>query len=96
MGKRSRLNSRMATTKVEEESSSNLDMEDSMKQHEKLNVSDVGEPRDDVEQPPMTLKRIMALFSLACLVAAAQIPLYLIGGTLGNAFENPGANAQRL
>ena len=62
-------------------------MNDSIKQQEQFKLSDpdVGEPRDDVEQhPPMTLKRIMALLSLACLVSAAQIPLYLIGGTLGN------------
>ena len=40
--------------------------------------------REDVEQhPPMTFKRFMAIFSLGCLLAAAQIPLYLIGGALG-------------
>ena len=46
----------------------------------------------DVEAPPetfqahtpMTWKKFMAIFSLGCLLAAAQIPLYLIGGTLSN------------
>lgn len=45
---------------------------------------DVEQAREGVEQhPPMTFKRFMALFSLGCLLAAAQIPLYLIGGSLG-------------
>jgi hypothetical protein len=45
---------------------------------------DVEAPREGVEQhPPMTIKRFMAIFSLGCLLAAAQIPLYLIGGSLG-------------
>jgi len=44
---------------------------------------DIETPRDDTEQnTPMTFKRFMALFSLGCLLAAAQIPLYLIGGSL--------------
>lgn len=47
---------------------------------------DVEQAREGVEQhPPMTFKRFMALFSLGCLLAAAQIPLYLIGGSLGTA-----------
>ena len=33
---------------------------------------------------PMTWRKFMAIFSLGCLLAAAQIPLYLIGGTLSN------------
>ena len=38
---------------------------------------DVEEAREGVEQhPPMTFKRFMALFSLACLLAAAQIPVF--------------------
>jgi hypothetical protein len=45
---------------------------------------DVEQAREGVEQhPPMTFKRFMAIFSLGCLLAAAQIPLYLIGGALG-------------
>jgi hypothetical protein len=37
---------------------------------------DVELAREGVEQhPPMTFKRAMALFSLACLLAAAQIPV---------------------
>jgi len=45
---------------------------------------DVEKARDGVEQnPPMTFKRFMAIFSLGCLLAAAQIPIYLIGGALG-------------
>jgi hypothetical protein len=45
---------------------------------------DVEQAREGVDQhPPMTFKRFMALFSLGCLLAAAQIPLYLIGGALG-------------
>ena len=44
---------------------------------------DIESPRSDVEQhPPMTFKRFMAIFSLGCLLAAAQIPIYLIGGAL--------------
>ena len=38
--------------------------------------------------PPMNLKKFMAIFSLGCLLAAAQIPLYLIGGTLSNSPTN--------
>jgi len=38
--------------------------------------ADVELAREGVEQhPPMTFKRAMALFSLACLLAAAQIPV---------------------
>lgn len=38
---------------------------------------DVELAREGVEQhPPMTFKRFMALFSLACLLAAAQIPVF--------------------
>jgi hypothetical protein len=45
---------------------------------------DVEQAREGVEQhPPMTIRRFMAIFSLGCLLAAAQIPLYLIGGSLG-------------
>jgi len=44
---------------------------------------DVEEAREDVDQhPAMTWRRFMAIFSLGCLLAAAQIPLYLIGGSL--------------
>lgn len=44
---------------------------------------DVEQGQGGAEQhQPMTLKRFMAIFSLGCLLAAAQIPLYLIGGTL--------------
>ena len=50
----------------------------------KASKVDVEQAREDVEQhPPMTFKRFMAIFSLGCLLAAAQIPLYLIGGALG-------------
>lgn len=38
--------------------------------------TDVEVAREGVEQhPPMTFKRLMALFSLGCLLAAAQIPV---------------------
>jgi hypothetical protein len=44
---------------------------------------DVEAARPDVDQhPPMTFKRFMAIFSLGSLLAAAQIPIYLIGGSL--------------
>ena len=36
----------------------------------------------DHKHPPMTWRRFMAIFSLGCLLAAAQIPLYLLGGSL--------------
>lgn len=49
----------------------------------------VEEAREGVEQhPPMTFKRFMAIFSLGCLLAAAQIPLYLLGGSLGKRCKN--------
>lgn len=49
----------------------------------KILVRDTENGRGSPEKhPPMTLKRFMAIFSLACLLAAAQIPLYLIGGSL--------------
>jgi MFS family permease len=38
--------------------------------------------------PPMTWRRFMAIFSLGCLLAAAQIPLYLIGGSIGIPYLN--------
>jgi len=45
--------------------------------------TDVEAPREGVEQHPrMTFKRFMAIFSLGCLLAAAQIPIYLLGGAL--------------
>ena len=48
-----------------------------------LHPPDIEAPRADVDQhPPMTFKRLMAIFSLGCLLAAAQIPIYLIGGSL--------------
>lgn len=44
---------------------------------------DIERARSDVDQhPPMTFKRFMAIFTLGCLLAAAQIPIYLIGGGL--------------
>ena len=47
---------------------------------------DVEKAREGVEQhPPMTFKRFMAIFSLGCLLAAAQIPIYLLGGALRDA-----------
>jgi len=46
---------------------------------------DVEAPAETLQQhTPMTWKKFMAIFSLGCLLAAAQIPLYLIGGTLSN------------
>lgn len=56
--------------------------------------ADINQAREGVNQaPPMTIKRLMALFSLACLLDATQIPLYLIGGLLGYSsarlFANP-------
>jgi hypothetical protein len=46
-------------------------------------------PKSDLEaangvnqNPHMTFRRFMAIFSLGCLLAAAQIPIYLIGGAL--------------
>lgn len=40
---------------------------------------DVEQAREGVEQhPPMTWRRFMALFSLGCLLAAAQIPVLLL------------------
>jgi len=45
--------------------------------------TDVEAPREGVEQhPKMTFRRFMAIFSLGCLLAAAQIPIYLLGGAL--------------
>jgi hypothetical protein len=50
----------------------------------KRGIPEVEEAREGVEQhPPMTIKRFMAIFSLGCLLAAAQVPLYLLGGSLG-------------
>ena len=49
-----------------------------------VSTGNVEAAREGVEQhPPMTFKRLMAIFSLGCLLAVAQIPLYLIGGALG-------------
>ena len=46
---------------------------------------DIEAPRENVEQhPPMTFRRIMAIFSLGCLLAAGQIPIYLLGGSICN------------
>jgi len=45
--------------------------------------SDVEQAREDVDQhPKMTWRRFMAIFSLGCLLAAAQLPIYLIGGSV--------------
>ena len=45
--------------------------------------SDVERAREDVDQhPKMTWKRFIAIFSLGCLLAAAQLPIYLIGGSV--------------
>jgi hypothetical protein len=45
--------------------------------------SEVETAGEGVEQhPPMTFKRFMAIFSLGCLLAETQIPLYLLGGAL--------------
>ena len=55
--------------------------------HEELRTPypDIEAPREGVDQhPPMTFRRFMAIFSLGCLLAAAQIPIYLIGGALCN------------
>jgi hypothetical protein len=54
--------------------------------HEDLRIPpDIETAREGVEQhPPMTFKRFMAIFSLGCLLAAAQIPLYLIGASICN------------
>jgi len=54
-------------------------------------MGQIEKPEADIEQagervnqaPPMTIKRLMALFSLTCLLDATQIPLFLIGGSLG-------------
>jgi len=47
--------------------------------------SDVEQAREDVDQhPKMTWRRFMAIFSLGCLLAAAQLPIYLIGGSVCN------------
>lgn len=57
--------------------------------HEELRRpdSDIETAREDVDQHPrMTFKRFMAIFSLGCLLAAAQIPIYLIGGALCKSF----------
>jgi len=46
-------------------------------------VPDVEAPTETFAQhSPMTWRKFLAIFSLGCLLAAAQIPLYLIGGTL--------------
>jgi hypothetical protein len=42
-----------------------------------------GNSDGEKSHPAMTWRKFMALFSLACLLAAAQIPLYLLGGSLG-------------
>jgi MFS family permease len=50
-----------------------------------VTTTDVEIPAEVVTQhAPMTWRKFMAIFSLGCLLAAAQIPLYLIGGTLSN------------
>lgn len=58
--------------------------------HEEVRTPDpdIETPKEGVEQhPPMTFKRFMAIFSLGCLLAAAQIPIYLIGGALCSPFS---------
>src|SRR5271168_2670881 len=46
-------------------------------------VESKAHPDDErTPNPPMTWRRFMAIFSLGCLLAAAQIPIYLIGGAL--------------
>jgi MFS family permease len=85
----------MDTTKQDTEGNNNVPAEQhdddhavekaSMPSHEDDNSrgSDVEAPLEGVEQhPKMTFKRFMALFSLGCLLAAAQIPIYLLGGAL--------------
>ena len=55
-----------------------------MKEQIEKPKADVEQTSEEVDQaPPMTFKRLMALFSLTCLLDATQIPLYLIGGSLG-------------
>lgn len=44
---------------------------------------DAEQPNSEKQHPPMTWRRFMAIFSLGCLLCAAQIPLYLLGGSLG-------------
>jgi hypothetical protein len=87
----------MATAKSEGESAAAMDDRNSASTEEKQKPSheetrtpdaDIEAPREGVEQhPPMTFKRFMAIFSLGCLLAAAQIPIYLIGGALCSSFS---------
>ena len=79
----------METTKSEAERTAPVDEDNGEEKtkpsHEELRTPypDIEAPREGVEQhPPMTFKRFMAIFSLGCLLAAAQIPIYLIGGAL--------------
>lgn len=81
----------MATRKSEAETVLNNDHNGSSLEEKKAPSHDERPPSDpdveaarpDVEQHPhMTFKRFMAIFSLGCLLAAAQIPIYLIGGAL--------------
>jgi len=67
----------------EQHSDHNIEKEAPSHEDVQRGDSDVEAPREGVEQhPKMTFKRFMAIFSLGCLLAAAQIPIYLLGGAL--------------
>jgi hypothetical protein len=89
--------SKMATTNPEAERAvpvnevnrSSVEKKEENPSHEDLRSqdADVEIARKGADQHPrMTFKRFMAIFSLGCLLAAAQIPIYLIGGALCNSF----------
>jgi len=63
---------------VDEKKSSSLNREPSGPS----DVESKSHPEETSPNPPMTWRRFMAIFSLGCLLAAAQIPIYLIGGAL--------------
>jgi hypothetical protein len=70
---------------IETEKTEKTSVEKKSASHEDRNdpYPDIERARSDVDQhPPMTFKRFMAIFTLGCLLAAAQIPIYLIGGGL--------------
>jgi hypothetical protein len=80
----------MATTQpenVSEARNGNVVEEKKASSHDEQN-SDV-ENNGVNQHPPMTFKRFMAIFTLGCLLAAAQIPVYLIGGSVCTISSNP-------